>query len=201
MPVPVEDPPSHPCTEDGESRLWPHTCSPALAFSGTHGCSPPPGWSHGVGSGVGGEALRLHVEGSIPAGGRCRMGPCFLFVCAVRPHLWPCFLPQSPCRPLFFLACKWEETGASGKWPGRRVQGERWHVGVEPSLGPVTHTISSFRTEKWQRSSVPRMRAHVQKVKAEVLRPFPKGPAPCPVRCPHCAWDDRHLSRAGKDEV
>jgi len=35
--MPVEDPRygKHPCTEDGESRPWPHPCCPALAFSCT----------------------------------------------------------------------------------------------------------------------------------------------------------------------
>lgn len=69
--VPVEDPPSHnhPCMEDGKSRPGSQPRGHALAFSSTCMCSPParslPRWSH---HGGGGEALRLHVGGSIPAG-------------------------------------------------------------------------------------------------------------------------------------
>lgn len=123
------------------------------------------------------------------------------------PPLWPHFLLQSPCSPLLFLAHQWEETAASSKWPWGPVQGERWHVGVEPHIGVATHVSSSFGTEEClaEVKCSQDVGSHTESEGpgSEANRwPFPKGPAPFPVQCPHwgCNWDNQHLSRTGKDE-
>lgn len=81
-------------------------------------------------------------------------------------------------------------------------------MGLEPHVGTATHASSPFRTEKclaevkYARDVGSHTESEGPGSEANCW-PFPKGPSPFPVQCPHwgCAWDDQHLSGTGKDEV
>lgn len=131
------------------------------------------------------------------------MRPTFPLCLPHPPPPRPRFLLQSPSRPLLFLAHQWEETAARGP-----VQGERRHMGLEPHVGAAAHASSPFRTEKClaEAKCARDVGSHTESEgpgSEANCWPFPKGPAPFPVQCPHwgCAWDDQHLSGTGKDVV